>query len=301
MVKRPLGNTGFMIAPVVYGSIVSMGEPQDVSDEYVSWALDHGVNYFDVAPTYGDSEEKLGRSLGSRRKDVYIACKTSCRLRKDAEKEMYESLERLRTDYFDVYQLHSITTDKDVDEAFGTGGVMELMVEAKEKGLTRKVGITAHSEKAALRCLELYPFDTVLFPFNWGLNLGQGIGNALMAEAKKRNMGVISIKSMIHRRWLSVEEVERSRFPKSWCKPIDLERPDFRNAAIKYVFAIGVDAIVPPGDFVNFSYAVENIEKCLSEPLMEEDLALLQRELVAVGDNWFFDIDGKMKGVLRTT
>ena len=75
-IKRELGNTGFKLYPVVYGGIVSMDDGQDASDNYVSWAIDRGVNYFDIAPVYGDAQEKLGNSLKEYRKNVFLACKT---------------------------------------------------------------------------------------------------------------------------------------------------------------------------------------------------------------------------------
>ena len=101
MIKRKFGNTGFDITPVVYGGIVSMEDGQDASDKYVSWAIDHGINYFDVAPSYGDAQEKLGNSLIPYRKKIHLACKTGCRMRVDAQKEFEESFRLLHTDYFD--------------------------------------------------------------------------------------------------------------------------------------------------------------------------------------------------------
>ena len=90
--KRTLGKTGYEVFPVAYGGIVSMKDGQAPSDNYVSWAIDHGVNYFDVAPSYQDAEEKLGNSLRPYRKDVYLACKTNCRLKKDAEIDAFGDL-----------------------------------------------------------------------------------------------------------------------------------------------------------------------------------------------------------------
>ena len=84
MQLRPLGKTGYMVSAVIYGGIISMGEGQQGSDRYVGWAIDHGVNYFDVAPTYGDAEERLGASLKPYRKDVLLACKTTQRMGADA-------------------------------------------------------------------------------------------------------------------------------------------------------------------------------------------------------------------------
>jgi aryl-alcohol dehydrogenase-like predicted oxidoreductase len=115
MIYRSLGNTGYQVSAVVYGGIVSMRDGQTNSDRYVAWAIEQGINYFDVAPTYGDAQEKLGQSLIPYRKDVYLACKTKQRLREGAEKEMKESLRLLHTDHFDVYQMHELPTKEDLD------------------------------------------------------------------------------------------------------------------------------------------------------------------------------------------
>ena len=119
MKKQILGKTGYEIGRVVYGGIVSAnlygdtvmpGDGQKDSDRYVSWAVERGVNYFDVAPSYGNAEEMLGNSLLPYRKQVYLACKTGLRDAERAEKELLRSLSRLHTDYFDVYQLHAVSS-----------------------------------------------------------------------------------------------------------------------------------------------------------------------------------------------
>ena len=289
MIYHALGNTGYNVSKVVYGGIVSQRDGQANSDRYVAWAVDQGINYFDVAPSYGDAQEKLGNSLVPYRNNVYLACKTQQRMRKEAEAEMLGSLEMLHTDHFDVYQMHGMSTMEDVERAFGPGGVMELMVEMKEKGIARKVGITAHSEDVALRAIELYPFDTVLFPFNWHMYLEHGMGSRLIKVVKEHGMGVLCIKSMIERAWMDGED--RSKYPKSWCKPFDTEsQSELLTAAVKFVLSLGVDAIVPPGNFEHFSFGVNHIEDILAHPLTDEDLALLKAHLGNVKDYPFFKV-----------
>ena len=213
-------------------------------------------------------------------------------MRREAEAEMLRSLEMLHTDHFDVYQMHGISSMEDVDRAFGPGGVMELMVEMKEKGIARKLGITAHSEAAALRCLELYDFDTVLFPFNWHMNMAYGMGDRLLRAAKERGVGVLCMKSMIERAWTDDAEHHASKYPKSWCKPFDTEtQTDLLIAAVKYALSLGVDAIVPPGNFGHFRFGAENIEDFLAHPFSEADRRLLEAHLETVRDRPFFTAD----------
>ena len=288
MNRRKFGRTGFEISAVSYGGIVSMDEGQSASDRYVSWAIDRGVNYFDVAPSYGDAQEKLGNSLKPYRSRVHLACKTGQRMRAEAEKELEGSLKLLHTDHFDVYQLHGIASMQEVETAFGPGGVMELMRELKEKGVAANIGITAHSEDAALRALELYDFDTVLFPFNWFMNMEHGMGSRLIQAAKARNMGVLCMKAFIERKWESDEERQASAFPKSWCKPIDVADVRFGEAAMKYALSLGVDTLIPPGNYASFSFAVDHIDECLKHPLNDADRHFLEEKLTQVRGKEFF-------------
>ena len=288
MLYRKFGKTGFDISAVSYGGIVSMEDGQTASDRYVSWAIEQGVNYFDVAPSYGDAEEKLGNSLIPYRNDVHLACKTAQRLRADAEKELYQSHKLLHTDYFDVYQLHGLANMEEVDTAFGPGGVMEMVSTLKQRGIARNVGITAHNEEAALKCLELYDFDTVLFPFNWFMNMEHGMGSQLIKAAKERGMGVLCMKAFIERAWNNQDERNSSQFPKSWCKPINVEDVPFGVAAMKYALSLGVDTLIPPGNYASFSFAVEHIEECLRNPLNDDDYAFLQKKLESVRGKEFF-------------
>ena len=291
MIKRTLGKTGYEISAVAYGGIVSMNDGQERSDRYVAWAVEQGVNYFDVAPSYGDAQEKLGNSLIPYRRNVYLACKTGQRMRREAEEEMKNSLAMLHTDCFDVYQMHGISSMEDVNRAFGPGGVMELMREMKEKGIARKIGITAHSEDAALAALELYDFDTVLFPFNWHMVLAHGMGKRLLKTAKERGIGLLCMKSMIDRAWFGEAEKQASKYPKSWCRPFDTETErELLTAAVKFAFSLGVDAIIPPGNFDHFSFAVEKHEEILAHPFGEEDRQLLLRHLEAVKKYPFFGV-----------
>ncbi len=289
-----LGKTDIRISYVSYGGIVSAGfydnvsyptEGQEASDRYVNWAIDHGVNYFDVAPGYGNAQDQLGVSLEPFRKDVSLACKTVHRDRKNAEKDMERSLKLLKTDHFDVYQLHAVSSMDDVNRAFAPDGIMEMMRTLKDRGIARYVGFTAHSEDAALRMLELYPFDTVLFPCNWFMNMEHGMGNQLLKVLKEKGIGILCMKAFIERRWEPGEN--KGCFPKSWCKPIDTDlEPEFSISAMKYALSLGVNTLIPPGNFKSFSFAVDHIEECLREPAYDE--LLLRSKLETVRGKEFF-------------
>lgn len=297
---QKLGRTGFEVSVVSYGGVVSSqhfdkavipGDGQGMSDHFVSWAIDHGVNYFDVAPGYGDAQLLMGNSLKHYRKNVFLACKTALRDRVSAERNMAESLKLLHTDWFDVYQLHGLVTMAELETVFAPGGAMELLRDMREKGIARKIGITVHNESVALKALELYDFDTVLFPFNWHMHMAHGMGEMLRSVARQKSMGLLCMKSMIERAW-SEDERYASKYPKSWCKPIDIdEEPELLLAAVKYALSLGVDTLIPPGNFEHFSFAVDHIEEALDNPLSETEGNLLSARLPKVRALPFFDQD----------
>ncbi len=287
MVKNKLGKTGMEITPVFYGGIVSMNDGQDSSDEYVAYAIEKGINYFDVAPSYGDAQEKLGNSLIPYRKNIYLACKTTCRDAENAKRELEQSLEMLHTDYLDNYQLHSITTVEEVDIVFEKGGAFEPILQAKEAGVLKHLGITCHSEAAALRALEYYDFETILFPTNWGLHQAKGFGNDVMRVCKEKDIGLLGMKSLIHRAWESQDEKKATPYSKSWCKPIPQDMVELRIAAMKYAYEMGAVSLVPPGNFECFSFAVDNVDK-ITAPITEQERKLLADELGNISDRYFF-------------
>lgn len=122
MEKRPYGQTGRNLSILGFGGIIVMDVSPAEADHYVGEAIDRGINYFDVAPSYGNAEERLGPALKPYRNDVFLACKTGCRDAAGAQKELDNSLRLLQTDHVDLYQLHAITSDEDVKQAFGPGG-----------------------------------------------------------------------------------------------------------------------------------------------------------------------------------
>ena len=298
MQYQDLGNTGFRVSAVSYGGVISSkhfdkavvaGDGQAMSDYYVRWAIEHGVNYFDVAPAYGDAQLLMGNSLKSYRQDVYLACKTNIRDREGAERDMLQSLQLLHTDYFDVYQLHGLVTWDDLNRVFAPGGTMELLRDMREKGIARKIGLTAHNESVALKALEMYDFDTVLFPFNWHMHMAHGMGERLRLAARSRGMGLLCMKSMVERAW-DDEERYSSKYPKSWCKPIDAdEDKPLLLAAVKYALSLDVDTLIPPGNFEHFRFAIEHMDEALTHPLSDSDRQLLEMRLTQVRNAPFFE------------
>jgi len=284
MEKRLLGKTGYMVSPVVFGGIVNMNETQEDAGRYVSYAVERGVNYFDVAPSYGNAEERLGPALAPYRDKVYIACKTQKRDAGNAKKELLSSLKLLQTDHFDVYQLHAMTKQEDIDLAFGKDGAMETVLWAKKEGLVRKVGFSTHSEDVALKSLDLYDFDSVLFPMNWALGINTGWGDRISERVKKTGAGLLAMKTLIHRKWLEGEE---RVYPKSWCKPI-FGNEALAVAGMKYGLYKGAATLIPPGNFEHFCFMLDHIDACVANPLSQEEWSLLKEEAKNVEPHMIF-------------
>ena len=133
----------------------------------VAKAYELGVNYYDVAPYYGNAEEKLGPALKPFRKNCILACKTRKRNAKEAKTDLESSLTKLQTDYFDLYQLHELRSVEEVEQVFSAGGAMETIVKAKKDGKIKHIGFSAHSVDAALLAMKYFDFDSILFPINF--------------------------------------------------------------------------------------------------------------------------------------
>ncbi|MEG0767345.1 MAG: aldo/keto reductase [Clostridia bacterium] len=284
MQRRTLGRTGYQVSPVVFGGIVNMDETQADADRFVAYAIERGVNYFDVAPSYGNAETRLGPALAPYRQHVYLACKTQQRSAESAKAELMQSLKLLQTDHFDVYQLHAMTTHEDVEEAFGPHGAMETVQWAKREGLIRRVGFSTHNEDVALETLDRYDFDTVLFPMNWALGIVRGWGDRIAERVREGNLGLLAMKTLIYRRWL---DGETRTFPKSWCKPLE-EQEALSVAAMKYGLYKGAATLIPPGNFHHFCFMLDHIDACLAQPLTDAEWTLLRAEAAKVADQLIF-------------
>ncbi|MCX7600060.1 MAG: aldo/keto reductase [Armatimonadetes bacterium] len=266
---RPLGRTGHRSSVVALGGIVVAGESQEYANRIVDHALRNGVNHVDVAPTYGDAEIKLGEALKGRRHQVFLACKTVQRTREGAEKELHASLERLQTDHFDLYQFHGLDTPEDLEVAFGSGGALEAMLAARERGLIRHIGMTGHNPDIFFAALKRFPLETCMFPINFVLAQHGDYGKRLMDELVRREIGIIAIKPIAARPW---QEGEFRRWPKCWYKPLDDARQI--SLAVRWTLELPVTTIIPSGHPQLFDKALRAARR--AAPLTPEERAELK-------------------------
>jgi aryl-alcohol dehydrogenase-like predicted oxidoreductase len=265
MQKRTLGNTGEELSIIGFGGIVVTDVEPSEAERAVAEAVDRGINYFDVAPSYGNAEERLGPALEPYRNGVFLACKTGKRDKAGAADELRQSLKRMRTDHFDLYQLHAMTTQEDLERALGPNGAIEAFKEAQEEGLARYLGFSAHSVEVALELMEQFPFDSILFPTNYVLYSQADFGPQVIGFAEEKGVGRLCLKAMARTVWQ--EGVDRSRFPKCWYEPIT--DPEEAALALRFTLSQPVTAAVPPGDARLFKIAMDVAERFT--PITEEE------------------------------
>jgi predicted aldo/keto reductase-like oxidoreductase len=274
LARRRYGKTDVELSIVGFGGISLMNREQSVADEAVPWAIERGVNYFDVAPSYGDAQDRLGPALAPYRAKCFLACKTGKRDAAGARAELENSLKVLQTDRVDLYQHHGFVKPADVDAVFATGGAMETFINAKEEGKIRFLGFSAHDEKSALLALERYPFDSILFPFNavlWEC----GYGQELLKTAQARGAALLGIKALA---WTKMHQGDAKQYKNCWYQPQD--NPALANLLLRYALDLPLTAAVSPGDVGLMKLAVEIASAY--KPLTDAERANLKQQIAGV-------------------
>jgi len=251
-----------------FGGIVVMDESPEEADRVVSKAVDAGINYFDVAPSYGNAEDVLGNALKRHRDKVNLACKTLERTAEGARRELEQSLRLLHTDRFDVYQLHGMPNIRELEQAMGPGGAMESILDAQERGIIRFVGITTHFPHVALEAIRRYLFDTVMFPISFSSWINSGFGPDVLAAAAEKEMGVLAIKAMALGR---LNEGCERKWAKPWYVPAD--DPEIVELALRFTLSRDVDSAIPPGEIGPFEMALS--ARNITRPLDHDEEARL--------------------------
>lgn len=250
--KRILGKTGEELSIIGFGGIMLNDNPQNFAERIVSKAFELGVNYFDISPRYGNAEDRLGPALKPFRRNCFLACKTRERDAIGAKNDLENSLKKLQTDYFDLYQLHELSSVEEVEQAFSDGGAMETILKSKQEGKIKHIGFSAHSVDAALLAMKNYDFDSILFPINFACWNAGNFGPQVFNEAKKRGMGILALKAMA---LTTFGEKEDLIFKNCWYKPIQNE--EIMKMALKYTLSKNITAAIPPGEYTLFLKALE--------------------------------------------
>ena len=247
METRRLGRTGHLSTVVAFGSAGIGRVDQDTADRAIRTALDHGVNHVDVAPSYGEAELRLRPWMPEIRGRIFLGCKTKERTREGARAELHRSLERLGVDRLDLYQLHAVGKLAELEECTRTGGALEALVEAREEGLVRWLGITGHTHDAPgthQEALRRFDFDTVMFPLNfvlWAIPEYRRDAEALLDACRRRDVGVHVIKAVAKDPW-----GDRPRTHTTWYEPFTDQAAVDR--AVAFVLSQPVTTLCSAGD-----------------------------------------------------
>lgn len=247
METRRFGRTGHMSTIAVFGAAAFWEISQVDADKVMESVIEAGINHIDVAPSYGQAELRIGPWMPRERGRFFLGCKTMERTQEGAWREMRESLKRLQTEAFDLYQCHAVTTMEELDAITMKGGALEAFVEARRAGLTKFIGITGHGINAPqiyLEALKRFDFDSVMFPLNFIQMANpefRKYAEELIVTCKARDAGVLIIKSVTKAPW-----GERQHTATTWYEPFDKSAEIQR--AVNFVLSHDVTGLCTAGD-----------------------------------------------------
>src|SRR5438094_7779712 len=277
--KQLFGRSGHMSSRTIFGAASLSSVTQQDADQILQVLLQYGVNHIDVASSYGDAELRIASWLTQYRSQFYVATKTDARTAQEAKEELQRSLERMRIDYVDLWQLHNLADPIEWDTALSPGGAIDAAVEAKKQGLVRAIGVTGHGLQIAAthrRSLERFDFDSVLLPYNYLVMQSPYYAenfNALLSTCQQRDVAVQTIKSIAYKPWMG-----RKHTHSVWYEP--LEEQQYIDTAVHWV-------LKQPGIFLNTVGDIHVLPKVLdaasrfraesSDPTDEQMQALVLR------------------------
>ena len=222
-----------------------------------------------MAPAYGESEIKMGPALqGLDRSKIFLSCKTKMRDKDGARRELERSLTRLKTDHFDLYQMHHIRWSQEVKQALGPGGAIETFLKAKEEGKIRHIGFSAHTTRGALEMIQGYPFDSVMFPISYAELLTREFGKAVLEAAQEKGVAVLAMKAIYAGAWPA--GMQRTR--NWWYRPAETEEEV--DLAIRFALSQPGVVTTVPASFLDL------LDKCIKaaksyRPITEAEVAKL--------------------------
>ena len=275
METRRFGRTGHMSSIAIFGAAAFWQISQADADKVMETIIEAGVNHIDVAPSYGQAEIRIGPWMPQERQRFFLGCKTMERSKAGAWNEMQESLKRLQTETFDLYQCHAITTVEELDAVTMKGGALEAFVEARREGLTKYIGITGHgvnTPQIYLEALRRFDFDSVMFPLNFVQMANpefRKYAEELIATCKAKDVGTMVIKSITKGPW-----GERQHTATTWYEPFD--KADDIQRAVNFALSYEVTGLCTAGDtrvFPMMLKACENFTR-LDHDAMQEMIKL---------------------------
>lgn len=219
--KIPFGRTGHNSSRVLFGAAAFGNVTQATADKTLEVLLEYGINHIDTAASYGDSELRIAPWMKQHRDSFFLATKTNKRTYAEAKAELYLSLKRLQVESVDLIQMHHLVGVDEWEVAMGENGALKWLIEARELGLVRFIGVTGHEVAIAQRHIEstnAFDFDSILLPYNYTMMQNPEYAQnfeTLMQVAQERNIAVQTIKAITRRNWLS----DTPRNAATWYEP----------------------------------------------------------------------------------
>lgn len=247
MEKRRFGRSGHMSTVAIFGAAAFYEISQEDADRVMEQVIAAGINHIDVAPSYGQAEERIGPWMKQERERFFLGCKTQERTSAGAWNELHQSLKRLNTKSFDLYQCHAVTTMAELDAVTMKGGALEAFEKARREGLTKYIGITGHGANAPeiyLEALRRFDFDSVLFPLNFVQVANEDYrrhAKELISVCRAKDVGTMVIKAITKAPW-----GERQHTATTWYEPF--EDPEMIQKAVNFALSYEVTGLCTVGD-----------------------------------------------------
>ena len=278
--KIPFGRTGHNSTRTLFGAAAFWGTPQAEANKTLDLLLEYGVNHIDTAASYGDAELRLGPWLKHHRDEFFLATKTEKRTYQEAKEELHRSLDLLKTDHVDLWQMHILVEPDEWETAMGPGGVLEAFIEAREQGLARFLGVTGHGTNVAqmhLKSLARFDFDSVLLPYNptmmqnpqYAADFAQ-----LTAVCQQKNVAIQTIKALSKGPW-----GDKPKTHTTWYEPFSTQAEI--DLAVQWVLS-------QPGVFLNtvgdttllpmVLDAASRVDTAVSQATLTEKMSQLKME-----------------------
>lgn len=262
MLTRRFGRSGHMSTIAIFGAAAFWEISQEAADTVMEQVIGAGINHIDIAPSYGQAEERVGPWMARERERFFLGCKTMERTREAAWNEMQQSLKRLQTKSFDLYQCHAVNTMEELDAITMKGGALEAFYEARQEGLTKFIGITGHGADAPeiyLEALRRFDFDSVLFPLNFVQMANPEYrrhAKELISVCRAKDVGTMVIKTITKGPW-----GEKEHTATTWYEPFD--QMDEIQQAVNFALSYEVTGLCTPGDIRILPMVIEACENFL--------------------------------------
>jgi len=277
IVKQKFGRTEYESSQIIFGSYALSNATQAEADQVHEILLEYGVNHIDTAPMYGNAEKCIGAWMKRHRDKFFIATKSRSRSYEGAWKNLQRSLEQLKIDYIDLWQMHGLTNQAGWDKAMGPGGALEAFVEAKAKGLVRYLGVTGHGNRVAgmhVQSLERFDFDSVMLLYNYRQMLIPKFASdfeQLLKICRERNVAVQTFQSIA---WRPIGKGD-GKYNMYFYEP--LESQEAIEKSVHWAMGLEDSFVITPGDIQFIPKTLIAADKYDGRPSDEEMKTLVEK------------------------